>query len=120
MVENDGVHGEMYIKGPCMMMGYLDNPSATAATIDQEGWLRTEDVAYRRNGKLYIIDRAKVRRPFQVLSPVQCHCEVWAALLCLLDHMQSKCKRPKHSAKVIIRQAKTTMSPIRLDSLDIP
>ena len=43
-----------------MMSGYLDNPSATAATFDEEGYLRTGDIAYTREGKVYIIDRAKV------------------------------------------------------------
>ncbi len=60
LVEEDGVHGEMYIKGPCMMSGYLDNPTATAAAIDKDGWLRTGDIAYAIKGKVYIIDRAKV------------------------------------------------------------
>lgn len=63
LIEEDGVHGEMYIKGPCMMSGYLDNPTATAAAIDKDGWLRTGDIAYTIKGKVYIIDRAKV-----------CHC----------------------------------------------
>lgn len=60
LIEEDGVHGEMYIKGPCMMSGYLDNPPATAAAIDKDGWLRTGDIAYTIKGKAYIIDRAKV------------------------------------------------------------
>ena len=60
LIEEDGVHGEMYIKGPCMMSGYLDNPTATAAAIDKDGWLRTGDIAYTIKGKVYIIDRAKV------------------------------------------------------------
>ena len=59
-ISDDDVHGEMYIKGPCMMNGYLDNPAATAAAIDKDGWLRTGDIAYLNKGKVYIIDRAKV------------------------------------------------------------
>ena len=43
-----------------MMSGYLDNPVATAAAIDEEGWLRTGDIGYCNKGKVYIIDRAKV------------------------------------------------------------
>ncbi|KAK4695400.1 hypothetical protein P7C71_g2338, partial [Lecanoromycetidae sp. Uapishka_2] len=58
-IYEDNVHGEMYIKGPCMMNGYLDNPTATKAAIDEEGWLRTGDIAYLNKGKVYIIDRAK-------------------------------------------------------------
>ena len=60
LIEEDEVHGEMYIKGPCMMSGYLDNPTATAAAMDKDGWLRTGDIAYTIKGKVYIIDRAKV------------------------------------------------------------
>lgn len=59
VIEDDGVEGEIYVKGPCMMLGYLDNPEATAATIDSDGWLRSGDVAYRRQGLWYIIDRKK-------------------------------------------------------------
>lgn len=59
-IDQDDEHGEMYIKGPCMMSGYLDNPTATAAAIDEDGWLRTGDIAYVNKGKVYIIDRAKV------------------------------------------------------------
>jgi len=50
-----------------MMNGYLDNPTATAAAIDEHGWLRTGDVAYVNKGKVYIVDRAKVCRLFQHL-----------------------------------------------------
>ncbi|KAK0508724.1 hypothetical protein JMJ35_009000 [Cladonia borealis] len=59
LIEEDEVHGEMYIKGPCMMSGYLDNPTATAAAMDKDGWLRTGDIAYTIKGKVYIVDRAK-------------------------------------------------------------
>ena len=69
LIEEDEVHGEMYIKGPCMMSGYLDNPTATAAAIDKDGWLRTGDIAYTIKGKVYIIDRAKV-----------CHCPLMSML----------------------------------------
>ena len=45
-----------------MMSGYVDNPTATAAAFDEDGWLRTGDIAYTRKGKVYIIDRAKVSK----------------------------------------------------------
>lgn len=59
MIEEDGVEGEICVKGPCMMLGYLDNPQATAATIDGDGWMKSGDVAYRRHGLWYIVDRKK-------------------------------------------------------------
>lgn len=33
--------GEVYVKGPTLMLGYFKNPKATADAIDKEGWLRT-------------------------------------------------------------------------------
>jgi len=34
-----------------MMIGYLDSSTATAASIDEDGWRRTGDVAYMKKGK---------------------------------------------------------------------
>ena len=36
------------------MLGYLNNPSATADTIDSEGWMHTGDLATYRDGCVYI------------------------------------------------------------------
>ena len=41
---NPGEEGEILLKGPNVMTGYLGNPGATAATIDSEGWIHTGDV----------------------------------------------------------------------------
>lgn len=55
----DGV-GELWIKGPQVMKGYLNNDEATAATIDADGWLHTGDVAkIDADGHVYIVDRVK-------------------------------------------------------------
>ncbi|MCS7065776.1 MAG: AMP-binding protein, partial [Fimbriimonadales bacterium] len=52
--------GEVWIRGPQVMRGYLNNPDATAATITPEGWLRTGDIGYvDEDGYFYIIDRVK-------------------------------------------------------------
>jgi acyl-CoA synthetase (AMP-forming)/AMP-acid ligase II len=40
-----GVIGELCARGYSVMTGYLDNPEATAATIDPEGWLHSGDLA---------------------------------------------------------------------------
>jgi acyl-CoA synthetase (AMP-forming)/AMP-acid ligase II len=56
----DGDPGELCIRGPQVMKGYLNNPEATARTIDRDGWLHTGDVALvEEDGKLRIVDRVK-------------------------------------------------------------
>jgi acyl-CoA synthetase (AMP-forming)/AMP-acid ligase II len=55
-----GVPGEMLIRTPAAMRGYLDNPEATAATIDADGWLHTGDVVVAdREGWFQIVGRVK-------------------------------------------------------------
>ncbi|WCL52662.1 AMP-binding protein [Gimibacter soli] len=54
-----GEPGELWIKGPQVMLGYLNAPEATAAIL-ADGWLRTGDIAkVDDEGYLYIVDRLK-------------------------------------------------------------
>ena len=56
----EGERGELWIRGPQVMAGYLNNPDATAATIDADGWLHTGDIAVRdADGYYAIVDRLK-------------------------------------------------------------
>lgn len=55
-----GGEGELWISGPQVMKGYLNNPEATAATIDTDGWLHTGDIAViDADGHVSIVDRLK-------------------------------------------------------------
>jgi long-subunit acyl-CoA synthetase (AMP-forming) len=57
-----GEQGEILSRGPIVMKGYLNQPGATAATIDAEGWLRTGDIGYvDPDGDFFIVDRTKER-----------------------------------------------------------
>ncbi|XP_039035693.1 4-coumarate--CoA ligase-like 9 [Hibiscus syriacus] len=52
--------GELWLRGPTVMKGYVGDERATAQTLDSEGWLRTGDICYfDSEGFLYIVDRLK-------------------------------------------------------------
>jgi long-chain acyl-CoA synthetase len=55
-----GDSGEIWVKGPNVFKGYLDEPEATARVLTPDGWLRTGDIAVSDDdGYLYLVDRAK-------------------------------------------------------------
>jgi acyl-CoA synthetase (AMP-forming)/AMP-acid ligase II len=55
-----GESGELWIRGPQVMKGYINNPQATAHATDDDGWFRSGDVArVDEDGSLWIVDRIK-------------------------------------------------------------
>ena len=55
-----GERGELWIRGPQVMKGYLNNAEATAATLDADGWLHTGDIGYAdEQSFFFIVDRLK-------------------------------------------------------------
>jgi len=52
--------GEVWVRGPHVMKGYLNRPEDTARTVDSDGWLHTGDIGQLdSDGYLTIVDRAK-------------------------------------------------------------
>jgi acyl-CoA synthetase (AMP-forming)/AMP-acid ligase II len=55
-----GEEGELWVRGPQVMKGYLNNPDATEQTLTEDGWLRTGDLAIiDADGFMFIRDRLK-------------------------------------------------------------
>jgi long-chain acyl-CoA synthetase len=55
-----GDAGEIWVSGPNVFQGYLDDPEQTARVLTDDGWLRTGDIAVTDDdGYLYLVDRAK-------------------------------------------------------------
>jgi long-chain acyl-CoA synthetase len=54
-----GDNDELLARGPNIMLGYWDNPEATAAVIDADGWFHTGDKARIENNHVYITGRLK-------------------------------------------------------------
>jgi PAS domain S-box-containing protein len=54
-----GELGEIWVHGPQVMKGYLNNPEVTRRVLDDDGWLRTGDIGYSdADGYIYVLDRA--------------------------------------------------------------
>lgn len=80
-----GKPGELWVRGPTIMRGYLNRPDATREAIDEEGWFKTGDVAiapesgvsdpkFRGKGHgehFWIVDRLK--ELIKVSAPYYCH-----------------------------------------------
>jgi acyl-CoA synthetase (AMP-forming)/AMP-acid ligase II len=58
--DTDGGDGEIWIRGPQVMRGYLGDDDATRASLTEDGWLKTGDIARVEDGDIWrIVDRVK-------------------------------------------------------------
>ena len=76
-----GEPGEVRVRGPQVMKGYLHDPEATRAMIDADGWLRTGDVGRAdADGYLYVVDRVKelIKYKGQQVAPAELEAVVQA------------------------------------------
>lgn len=56
----EGHEGEFLVKGPVVTTGYYNNPQATKEAFTEDGWFKSGDIGFRKNGLFYISDRKKV------------------------------------------------------------
>lgn len=62
-VQEPGKRGEICVRGPRLMSGYLGNPKASADSFI-DGWLKTGDIGrVDKQGRIFIVDRQKVWQP---------------------------------------------------------
>jgi acyl-CoA synthetase (AMP-forming)/AMP-acid ligase II len=77
-----GHRGELLVRGPNVMQGYLNRPAETSAMIDSDGWLRTGDIGYfDDDGHLFIVDRLKELIKYKGCQVAPAHLEA-----ILLEH----------------------------------
>ena len=54
-----GGEGELWLRGPNVVPKYHNNEAASQNTFTSDGWLKTGDIAYFKDGHLHIVDRSK-------------------------------------------------------------
>jgi crotonobetaine/carnitine-CoA ligase len=70
----EGQEGELHLRNPTLMLGYLNMPEETQAVLPGDGWLRTGDLVRREPGGLYThVGRIKeiIRRRGENMSPAE-------------------------------------------------
>lgn len=96
IVDSHDQSGELLLRSPSIMKGYLGDDAAYRSAFDEDGWLRTGDVAtFRKDAKgvehLFIVDRKK-----DILKVKVFH-RVLYLIRCLNANLirESKCRLPK-------------------------
>ncbi|MEV0280810.1 AMP-binding protein [Streptomyces sp. NPDC050610] len=59
VLHSEAAVGEIHIRGASVMRGYEANEAATRATVHDGGWVSTGDLAFRKDGELYVAGRKK-------------------------------------------------------------
>jgi acyl-CoA synthetase (AMP-forming)/AMP-acid ligase II len=55
----DGEYGEVHVRSPYLMLGYWNDPEASAAVLKSRGWLAMGDIGRVEGGLLYLNSRAR-------------------------------------------------------------
>lgn len=104
----DGAHGEIEAKGPSLMAGYADDPSATAAALTDDGYLRTGDLGYTVPGGFVFLARmgdalrlgGYLVNPIEISSHIEAHPAVAACQV-----VGAKTKRGERAVAFVVKRA---------------
>jgi len=98
--------GEFLVRGPLVMRGYRNEPAATAAAIDNDGWLHTGDILQRdADGYLRVVDRKAdliVNTAGQTMSPAHIENTIKAACPLIGAMMAIGDGRPYNTALIVL------------------
>ncbi|KAH9956171.1 AMP binding protein [Russula dissimulans] len=112
-----GEPGELWVRGPTVMKGYLNNPTATANAITPDGWFKTGDIAVRdEEGYYKIVDRKKELikykgfqvPPAELESALLQHPEIVDAAVIGVDDPAQASELPR---AYVVHKAGTTNAP---------
>ena len=103
-----GQKGEIVIKGPSVMKGYLKNPGATEAVL-KEGWLRTGDLGYMSGDFLMVVGREKallIAQDGEKYSPEEIE-EAITNTSGLVDQVMLSCDHKNYTVALVVLDQST-------------
>ncbi|GLC97131.1 acyl-CoA synthetase [Cupriavidus sp. TA19] len=134
-----GERGEVCVRGPLLMSGYLNNPTETASAL-KGGWLHTGDIAYKDvDGLYYIVDRKKDMiisggfnvYPKEIEDAICAHPSVasaavigvpdekWGELVMAYVQLKDGCQLSEEEIAATVREAKGAVAtPKRVQFID--